>query len=406
MTHNNRIHQLLAAAGVAATFGGASIATAGDYGKVVIDDKAPIESAWTFCDLFDKKYFYKSDEGFVRSARFLGRYHGQYISQQEDVNDTLDNGYHRFQNRRFRLGFEVELANDLTFYIESNIADGVPLTKGDFITTHQDLFLEWEPSDDFLVRVGKQKLNVTSEDEESSKRIKTVERSPITNEVGDGRPYGAVFELQTGALRHEFGGWLWGVTDAEPRWVDARSDAGFSYFVDYEVNDNVTVHFDYVFNDNDGGNSRNAGVGRELGPEYEHTLAAGVLVEQGRFQLMSDVIYAANREGQGGGGGADAIPAGDDTWGFYMIPSYDITDKLQAVFRYAYMDSGREQRTARFPTRRNVENYHSLYAGFQYFVCGDKFKILGGYEKSFGDLRGTSTEIDTGSWQLAFRTYW
>lgn len=402
MTQQNRIGKFLLGTGIAALVAGS--VNAGDYGKAIIDDKAPIEQ-WTFCDLFDKKYFYQSETGLVRSARFLGRYHGQHISQQEDVNDTLNNGFHHWQHRRFRLGFEVEFANDLTFYIESNLnsssSRGTRFTDGYWITDHQDLYLEWAPSDDFALRVGKQKQHITLEDIESSKRIKTVERSPIVNEMAGARPYGAVVEFATGEFDHQIGAWLYGGHLAEPSWVDTNSNAGFSYNIFFPINEAVTGHFDYVYADNDGGLTGSEGTAATgFGPNYEHALAAGVEVEAGRFQLMSDIIYAANRTASG------LIPAGDDTWGFYVIPSYDITDKLEAVFKYAYMDSGQEQRTARFDVRQRVENYHTIYAGLQYFICGENLKLMGGYEYSTGDIFGTANEVDTGSWQVAVRTYW
>jgi len=397
---------LLAAAGVATVFGGVSAATAGDYGKVVIDDKAPIESAWTFCDTFNKMYFYKGD-GFVKSARFLGRYQGQFISQQEDVNDTLNNGYHEYQHRRFRLGFEVELANDLTFYTEANIADGRELTQDRFINDFQDFYIEWEPSDDLLVRIGKQKQHITREDVESSKRIKSVERSAIVNEIAGARAWGAVVEFQTGEFRHEIGGWLYGGHRADPNWVDFSSNGGFNYNVAYPVSDTTTLHFDYVYADNGGGNFATEGdAATGFGPNYEHAFALGAEVEAGRFQMITDVIVALNRTESGALGRAGSIPPGNDTWGFYVQPSYDITEKLEAVFRYAYMDEGQEQRTQRFPTRQRVENYHTVYAGLQYFICGEKLKLMGGYEYASGDIFDSNNDVSGGSWQLAVRSYW
>jgi len=46
-----------------------------------------------------------------------------------------------------------------------------------------------------------------------------------------------------------------------------------------------------------------------------------------------------------------------------------------------------------------------VYAGFQYFLSGENLKIMGGYEYAWGELFGNNTDINTGSWQLALRTY-
>ena len=166
---------------------------------------------------------------------------------------------------------------------------------------------------------------------------------------------------------------------------------------------------------NEGGRERargDAAVGT-FGSAYEHAFALGFDYEKGPFQVISDVIYGANREGVAASKGSAAIPAGHDTWGFYVLPSYKITDKLEGVFRYQYMDSGREQRTQRYGhdgdgdrnARLNVQNYHSVYAGFQYFLSGENLKLMAGYEYAWGELLGSDTDINTGSWQLAVRTF-
>ncbi|MEM6916182.1 MAG: porin, partial [Verrucomicrobiota bacterium] len=391
-------------------------ATAGDYGKLVIDDKAPIEAAWSFCDIFGYNTLYKGD-GFIKEVSFHGRYHGQFISGDEEINGITNNGYHEWHHRRFRLALEVAMANDLTFYAEANIPDGTGNSTGlynpgsPFFNDFQDLYLEWEPSDDFYLKVGKQKQHLTREDIESSKRIKTVERSAIVNEVAGARPWGAVVGFSTGELFHEIGGWVHGAHADSPEWVDMSSNGGFSYNLTIPYSDTTTFFFDYVFVDNNGGNDSAQGTAANgtSGAAYEHAIAIGTEIESGRFQLISDFIYGANRSSGGG------IPSGNDTWGFYVIPSYDITDKLEAVFRYSYMAEGREQRPQRFGDplggdfsdgRQSVENYHTIYAGLQYFICGEKLKVMGGYEYATGDIFGTNDELTNGQWQVAVRTYW
>jgi phosphate-selective porin OprO and OprP len=412
MIKSNRIHQLFAAAGVSAAFAGGSL-VAGENGKVVIDDKSPIDPSWTYCDLFDMGTLYEG-EGFIKEIALHGRYHGQFISGDEEINGVTDNGYHDWQHRRFRLGIEVEMANDLTFVAEANIADGTGSSTGfvdpgdPFINDFQDFYLEWKPQDDFYVIAGKQKQHLTREEVESSKRIKTIERSPITNEVAGARPWGLVVGFETGELSHQVGGWIYGGHADSPQWVDFSSGTGFSYNLGYELSESTSLFFDYVYSDNDGGaSSSEFPAANGFGPAYEHAFALGTEVKSGRFQMISDLIYAANRTSGGG------IPAGNDTWGFYVVPSYDITDKLEAVFRYSYMAEGREQRTQRFgddldgnlDARQSVEGYHTFYAGLQYFVCGEKLKIMGGYEYATGDLFNTNTEINNGQWQLAVRSY-
>lgn len=394
MTISARLRRSLAAS-FAFTLG---MAHAGDQGKVVIDDKMPIE-AMSFCDILDAGTLYEGD-GFIKEIALHGCYHGQFISQREEVEGAPDNGFHEYQHRRFRLGFDIETANDLTLVVEANIGDSSGLTREALFDDFHDLYLVWEPSEEFFVLVGKQKHPFTREDIESSKRNKTVERSPVVNEIGVGRPWGAVVGFATGDYNHAIGGWLYGGHLDAPSWVDFSSNGGFSYNLSRELSESTTVYLDYIYADNDGGNSGAEGQAAQgFGPAYEHAVALGASYEKGRFELITDVVAGFNREGSG------AIPAGDDSWGFYVIPSYDITEKLEAVFRYAYLDSGREQRPQRFSVRQDVENYHTFYLGLQYFICGEKLKLMAGYEIATGESFGTSNDIDTGSWMLGVRGY-
>ncbi|MEM7699613.1 MAG: porin [Verrucomicrobiota bacterium] len=419
MTQLHCIRKSFAAIGVVAVFG--AVASAGEYApapKAVVSDKAPLEAdPWTFCDIFDANTLYEGD-GFIREISLHGRYHGQYISQNEEIGGVPNNGYHNWHHRRTRFAVQVEMQGNLTFYAEGNFPDGTGsrtdfIREGDeILNDFQDFYLEWEPEDTFLtfIKVGKQKQKLTREDWESSKRIKAVERAAVVNEVAGARPWGATIGFETGPLLHEFGGWIYGEHREEPNWIDFQANTGFSYHLEVPVSDDMSVFFDYVYvNNNDGfGRAQGQADNGTVGSAYEHSFALGAEYEKGRFQLMTDFVYALNRTSSGG------IPAGDDTWGFYVIPSYDITDDLEFVFRYAYLDSGREQRVQRFGVdstdfdlnaRQSVEDYHTVYAGLQYFICGEKLKLMAGYEWASGKVFGTDTDIDTGGWQLAVRTY-
>lgn len=410
MTLPNRITKL--AIGVGAIGLMAGTATAGDYGKAIIDDKMPIE-AWEFCDIFDLPTLYESDSGFIRSVALTGRYHGQWISQTEDIGAT-ENGYHEYQHRRFRQGIEVGFANDITFSASANISDGSGgrgahgLTYGRFFDDWDEFAIEWAPSKDNYVIVGKQKQKVTIENETSSNKILTIERSSIASEVISDKPWGITYGFKALDMKHEIGAFITGA-DLDSRgegwlWPDTDSRGSLTYRGTKKLNDATELHFDYQFtNNSDGTVNAGGSADASLASAYEHVVALGSKNKWGDLGLITDLIFAGNRQAQGGGGGAAAIPAGDNTYGLVIMPYYNITDKLQGVFRYAYMDSGREQRTQRFDVRRNVEDYSTFYAGLNYYICGDNLKLMAGYEYATGNLLGSVTEIDTSSWQLGMR---
>ena len=398
MTNPQGLRKNLAAfAGAASLLAGGAFA--GDAGKVVIDDKGVVEpEAWSICNLFDHNTLYEADQGFIRGISASGRYQGQFISNDETVGgEKFD--FDRWQHRRARLGVKVEMDHGLTFFAEANAASYLNTHRGSFFRNFQDIWLKWE-QDDMWVRVGKQKQNFTIEDTTSSKRIKTVERSAIVNETAGARPWGAVFGFKALDIDHAIGGWLYGAERDTPEWVDFDSNGGFSYNAKYELVENTDVWFDYVYADNGGGTeSARGSAARNFGPDYEHAFSLGTISDFGKLNLIVNGIYGVTRN-QG-----VVIPGGSDTWGFYILPSYALTDKIDLVTRYAYMNQGREQRPQVFNNVAFVENYHTFYGGVQYKICGDKLKVMAGYEYATGDTFKSNEDIETGSWQLAVRTY-
>ncbi len=399
MTQPHYLRTLLAAAGSAAAMAGGSL-LAGDAGKVVIDDKAPIADAepWTFCNIFDYNTLYKGD-GFIKEVSIHGRYQGQYIYQSEDIGGD-SNSYRNWQHRRTRIGMEIEMAGGLSFYVENNMADNEELFADRWQNDWQDFYVQWEPNDDFSLTVGKQKQDFTIEDATSSKRILTVERSPIVNETAGARPWGAVVGFKLGGFSNQVGAWLTGADDSWGSWPTFDANASASFNTSYEIMEGTDLRLDYIFNDNEGGTGPvEGGADESYASAYQHALAVGTDSSWGDLGLVTNAIFGWNREGSGG------LPDKHDTFGFVVMPYYNLTDKLQAVFRWAYMTEGREQRTQRYPVRIAVSDYHTFYGGLNYYICEHNLKLMAGYEYAVGNEFNGSDDIDTGTWMFAVRTY-
>lgn len=388
-------------------------AEAGEYGKSVINDKAPAAGA-SWCDLFKKNKIYQGG-GFINSVKFKGRYHGQWISQKEDTLSSgvnSPNGYHEYQSRRFRLGTEIEMSGDLTLTASINVSDGSGgagshgLAYGVFFDDWDELNLVWKPSDEFYVLLGKAKQKITVENEMSSNNILTIERSAITSAVISNKPWGVAVGFEALGLSHEVGGWVTGAdrdsTGERYDWAGFDSRGSLTYRNSFDLSEDTKVQFGYQFtNNSDGSVSPHARADENLGSAFEHVVSLGTVSEFGRFGLITDVIYAANGLATG------ALPAGYDTAGVVIMPYYNITDDLQFVTRYAYMGEGREQRPQRYDARQTVEGYHTFYAGLNYYLCRNNLKLMAGYEYASGDLYGSASDtVDTGTWMLGVRTSW
>lgn len=398
----------------------AGSAVAGDYGKAVIDDKMPIEDPWTFCDIFDYGTLIERETGFIREVSLNGRYHGQYISQSKDVGGS-DIGYNQWQHRRFRLGMNIGFANNITLKTSADISDGSGsghgLTREHFFNGWDEFYIDWEPKGEYLqyVEIGKQKQAITREYSTSSRHILTVERSQIVNLTTDSKPWGITAGFKFFGMKHEFGAWIHGLDDNEPlgNWADFDSRGGFSYRGEVQVCDTTSFHLDYAMNNNGGGNADPQGsAGAVEANGFNHVVALGTESEFGQFGLITDLIFGFNG-GTGGRQNNAVLPDGYNTFGVVILPYYNITEKLQFVTKYAYMSEGREQRTQRFGEgaprfdngRSRVEDYHTFYAGLNYYFCDHNLKLMAGYEYATGDVIGSRDQVKGDTWMLAVRTY-
>jgi len=401
MTLKNSLKKLLAVAAVSSLTAGAF---AGDYGKAVIDDKMPIEAdPWHFCDIFDYSTLYEGD-GFIREVALKGRYHGQWIDQGIEQGNAQfgDRGW---QQRRFRVGYGIEFAGGWELSHTFNVRNypNNPGTQG-FFEDIEELVLEWE-GDNIGLALGKFKPNITREYATSSKRIKTIERSQITNEVTADKIWGGAVSFDAAGLSHKVGVFSNMYTD---NWEWPRADGGVmvTYQTSYEISDSTELFFDYQYNDVTAQVVADAAANNsdDGGSAYEHVFAIGTENDFGRLGVVTDVIFGFDK-----GDNLNGMPVGDDTWGFVFLPYYSVTDKLEAVFKYAYMADGEVQRVQ---DRLNggfgspgLDSVHTVYLGLNYYICGDKLKVMFGHEwlsaEDFADQ-----DVDGSSWMMGIRTYW
>lgn len=422
------------AAALATTLG---FATAGDK-CLIINDKEPVECCKEdpgFCEIFDYSTIYKNENNcLIQKVQLLSRYHGQHHSTSLDFDNGGRIGASFWEHRRFRHGLKVQFLNDFTFWNEWNSPQDDLLTADNdgFFRNIDEIGIKWAPSKDFFVSVGKQKVKITQEWATSSKRILAPERSHIVNEViaSTGKPYGVNVGFKALGLKHQIGAWLTGTVEDARELTTSETRGGASYLVEAPLTDNTDLHFGYLFTNNSDGQVRGRGNADrlEMSP-YNHVFALGTESHwdighcDRKFGLYADLVYGIDRERRSGNdllAGADNdIAAGEDTFGFYILPYYDLTERLQLVGRYAYASNTRIHRGQRAPFdedptqgnafatggRPNLEDVHTLFIGANYRLCGDHLKILGGYEYSTGDVKNSTGGFTGDTWILGVRTY-
>lgn len=401
--------------------GMSGLASAGDSFAPLNDDLAAStvpESATGWCDALQSigKLYKNPENPLVQEFAVFGRfqYQGAWISGNDNNGDDFDDSYDEF--RRVRVGAKGKFLKYFDFKANVNIvSDGRP--------TSQDLDWEYQTFDEALIGFdikkafgidqldslhigyGRHKFDISHEAFESSKNILTVERSAISNKVyGTDRPTGA-------KLKASKGQWdlLLGVfsTEVEDEFVSGWGEsAAYQATIGYQVSDKLKIRADFVYNDGEVGNFSTW--------QYKWATSVSTIYESGRFGLVTDFIYGDNGDASIGQNNPNRQ---DDFWGVVILPHYWLVeDRLQAVARYQYQGSDASEGirlNSRYVRRTDDtgasvnsgrgDSHHSIYAGLNYYLCGNNAKFMAGVE--YDDLNTPGGDVDALTWWLAFRTF-
>ncbi|MBL9142149.1 MAG: hypothetical protein JNM99_00585 [Verrucomicrobiaceae bacterium] len=332
--------------------------------------KAPIEvkpEPSTFDQLWSLATLYKDKDTFINEVSLFGRIHANWTTVDSDHGDWSD-----WELRRLRAGLRVKFADqfDLKTEVrflpfEDPIYDG--LTEAS---------LTWTPDAAFSLSIGKQLPRYTQEGAISSNELLTIERSLLANTfwVGeDNYSTGISIAGKAGAWQY-YAAALSGESDKAFGKLNAGwygvSSLGYDFAKPLKL-DRALLRADYVYNDGDPGNTTTK--------PFSNTYALGWDVKQDRFGLVGNVITGTGLGKQ------------SDVWGFVLIPTYDLTKKLQLVARYTFLDSYGPDGLR--PQRRyenevpdlagtRGDRYQALYAGVNYYLYGHKLKLQAGIEYS------------------------
>jgi phosphate-selective porin OprO/OprP len=346
------------------------LATAQDQTTEFIEPNH-FEKIWGYATL------YKDDlNPILQEFKLRGRYQGQFWQVDADQGNPSD-----WEDRRSRLGFDAKLYDkkvEVRADFQSN--DGFR----DFYDGLVDAYIRWKPTSTLNITAGKTKPLIGQYDWlESTNTQPTFERSQIFNQLGINRATGLTFEgtkdsylwragaysndtpsntAGSGAFRDgEFGDFNGGFSYTLGGGYD------FKHLLDLEKAD---FRLDWLHSDRETGDL-------VLG-KYDNILSTTFWVKEGYAAAVFEAFY-------GFGGDGD----NSDVFGFFIQPTYDIIpQKLQLVGRYSYANSegplgvlgqSRYERTIATGGGRG-DTYHSLYGGLQYFIHGEKLKLLAGTE--------------------------
>ncbi|MGC1481619.1 MAG: porin [Chthoniobacterales bacterium] len=344
---------------------------------VIVEETSGLTLEKAFDFLWGVPVIYENEDNpYLQKVAFTGRYHGQLWGLNSDFGSASG-----WENRRQRFGGVVEFLETFEAAITFNLNfDGE--TTGRFVEDYEDFKVRWRPSKLFNLQVGLYKVPITNEWRESSNRIVTIERSNFINTAVPNKLGGilATGEFATGEESGvTYGAGVYSAT-RDDDWAYPTFDGGAVYYsgVGYNFNEHHLVRFDNGFTSDSPENNAVRPYSYTAALSYEGSFL------DGRLGLQSDLVTAIGEDDQ------------PDLFGIIILPTFDLTEKVQLVGRYQYLVSNEdngvrlqsryERRAPDLPTTSG-NNYHALYGGMNYYIYKDRLKVMYGMEYSHLELQ-------------------
>lgn len=274
--------------------------------------------------------------------------------------------------------------------------------------SYDDANIGWHPNNDLNFYFGLRKVNNCYEERASSGNIRAIERSSVTRyfvEANNGRRLGAgsyrigAFlegkrELSntltfnyTGAVtspeRNETWSGSAGFGDNTSNHVAFWGTAGFTRKL---ANGSIIAGIGSAYLPDQGGfGIANLGRGFDL---TEYSVYADVTA--GPFSFMGEYLAADVERGRATPGNANATPRG-----YFLQPSFLLTDTVEAVVRYAWLDSDGRGVTLSdvvrsAPSGGTMNQCAEWFAGVNWYLKGNdlKYQLGGVYGKTKDTVAG------------------
>ena len=335
---------------------------------------------------------YSSGTGIVQEVKVFGRANYQYnYSDGEHAKESFNGD--RDELRRLRAGMSIRFLDGFRVLGRWNLRERGLEDDVTFYDSWDELFVDYTERDVLgfdkaSVGYGRYKLLFGGEEHQSSKRIKTIERSAINNRFGNRRPTGVKINLERSGIEYIIG--IWSTELDTESWAGWGEDVAFQTSAIVPAADGELI-LDFIYADND-----------------------DALVTRFNYDWAGAISYTRDFGGVSVLANATLSDATDrDPFGFVLLPSiYLIEDKLEAAFRYQYAgvstDIGVPRSSGSRGLRRialeeifvtgNGDEYQAFYTGLNYYIAGNNLKLMMGAE--YEDISGNPER------ELSGVTFW
>ena len=347
-------------------------------------DESFFDRVWSHATLYEN-----GDNGFVQKFALSGRLQAEAAWFDADEGDFDDTTW-----RRFRFGFLSQFAHDWRLNVEADL--DLNESRRDWYQGLTDAYVAWRPDESTEVKILKQSAGFTLDGATSSKKLLTLQRNNLTENLWFTEEYFTGF-----TLKRDFdsqGYYKVGVFASDGDKEIGVTEASYFLFVslDYPLDtgptlDEATIHLDYVYNDEDA---------KANTPDLSHVASLSTRWRAGAWNLHTDLAFADGHFDQ------------SDVWGLVLIPFYDVSEMVQLVGRYTYLSSDDDNgltfnRYEDEIAQGEGDEYHEIYAGLNLFLYGHKLKWQTGLQYTrMNDESDDGGEYDGWGLTTGLRVSW
>ena len=358
--------------------------------SVPADEKTGFDKAWSYLTLYENK------AGDFQKFALVGRAQLDAVWLDPDGTGEDGNSLENFSDtrwRRFRFGVQAKMFDDWKAHLEANFDLNSDIS--DWYTNLTDAYIQWTPRKEIGVKVLKQSAGFTLDGATSSKRLLSLERNNLTNNLWFTAEYFSGL-LISGKFAGDYSYKASVFSSSGDPEINFDEAGWFTFWqLAYNASDSIKLRVDYVYQNEDiKADTRNFGQIVSFVP----------LWQSGPWGVWGDISF--------GKGFSDL--GQEDVWGFHIKPFYDVSDKLQVVAAYTFVDGDGDNsvRLNRYDNRvSNVDSrgdrYQDLYAGLNVYFYSHKFKWQTGLTwAEMDDSSNDGSDYKGWTFSTGLRVYW
>lgn len=348
---------------------------------------------------------YKNAENpVIQELAVLGQLQTQYAFGSDDSGEfgtqdmPGDLTWGNIEVRRFRLGLKATLFEKLSFL---NLTDLNPNFSPGVYKRFPETYFTYSHSDAFHLSAGKTELKFNREQEYSSRDFLPFERTALGNMF-----YGGELSGLWASGKDIAGGWLYELglysNDRVDEWSEFTGGAmilsklGYNYTTRTPL-DLAEVKFQHLHNTEPGYAESAACL---PSPSYSDCISVSNQIAEGPYGLTTEFLW---------GNGVNGRP---DVWGLMAMPTWSISEKLQLITTFEVAGSP-DDNGVYLPKRYEAlspgvgdargDLYFAGYAGLNYYLYGQKLKLMSGVKYSYLEGGPGGGDFDGWTWLAGCR---